>query len=317
VETALGPFVGFLGGVLLLLAVLAALAAVNVRGVAIGARTIELVTVAKLVPLLGFVAAGAFFVTPANLGVGAAPEMGAVLQSAGLVIFAFAGIEGALVPSGEVRAPARTVPRAALLGVGAATLLYLAIHLVAQGIQGPGLAEDRVTPLATAAETFAGPLGRTVMIVGAALSMFGFLSSALLAGPRCLFALGRDGFLPRGLAAVHGRYRTPHVAIVAFAALAAALALSGTFERLAVFANLSALSLYLLCAAGAWVLRRRDVRADGEPFVAPGGPLVPVLTCAAILWLLWETVDRAQIVAAGAALGAAVVLYGARLMRRR
>jgi len=114
---------------------------------------------------------------------------------------------------------------------------------------------------------------------------------------------------------VHGRYRTPHVAILAFGVIVAVLALSGTFERLVVFANISALSLYLLCAVGAWVLRRRDLRTDGEPFVTPGGPLVPVLTCAAILWLLWATVGRGELVAAGTALGVALVLYAARLIR--
>jgi amino acid transporter len=293
-------------------AVLASLAAVNVRGVAIGARTIEVATVAKLVPLAGFVLAGAAFVEPRNLAWTTAPDAGAILRSAGIVIFAFAGIESALVPSGEVRAPARTVPRAAFLGVGAATGLYLAIHLVAQGIQGPALAADRVTPLATAAATFAGPLGRSAMLAGAAISMFGFLSSALLAGPRCLFAFARDGFLPSSLASVHRRFRTPHVAIVAFGLLAAALALSGTFERLAVLANVSALTLYLLCAIAAWVLRRRGLRTDGEPFVAPGGPLVPLLTCGAILWLLSETLGRAELLALGLALLAAALLYGLR-----
>jgi amino acid transporter len=301
--------------VILLLA-LAALAAVNVRGVGVGARTIEAATLAKLVPLVGFVIAGAAFVEPRNLAWSGPPDMGAVLRSAGIVIFAFAGIESALVPSGEVRAPARTVPRAAFLGVGAATGLYLAIHLVAQGVQGPALAADRVSPLATAASTFAGPVGRSVMLVGAALSMFGFLSSALLAGPRCLFAFARDGFLPSVLASVHGRFRTPHVAIVCFGVLAAFLALSGTFERLAVFANVSALSLYLLCAVAAWVLRRRDLRTDGEPFLAPGGPLVPLLTCGAILWLFSEALGRAELAALGVALVTAAALYGLRTWLR-
>lgn len=349
VEVALGPLVGFVAGIFLLLAelasaaavgslfagsvaalagaggpwlpraillvVLTGLAALNVRGVRTGARAIEVVTVAKLVPLVAFVVLGAAFVKPAHLALGAAPDMAAVLRSAGIVIFAFCGIEGALIPSGEVKAPSRTVPRAAFLGVGAATLLYLAIQLVAQGILGPELASDRVTPLATAAAAFAGPAGRTVMIVGAALSMFGFLSSALLAGPRCLFAFARDGFLPGPLAAVHARYRTPHVAIVAFGVIAAVLALSGTFERLAVFANLSALSLYLLCAIAAWELRRRDLRTDGDPFLAPGGPLVPILTCATILWLFWETVGRGELIAAGVVLLAALILYAVRAMR--
>src|SRR5262249_8886923 len=153
------------------------------------------------------------------------------------------------------------------------TLLYIAIQVVAQGILGAGLAEDRVTPLALAAAHFAGPTGRTVMISGAVLSMFGYLSGTVLAMPRCLFAFGRDGFLPRWLASVPPRYRTPHAAIVAYTVLVIALALSGTFEGLAVLANVAALVLFILCAVSTSILRRRDLRTDGEPFRNPGGAL--------------------------------------------
>jgi amino acid transporter len=351
VEVALGPLTGFVAGVLLWLADLTAtaavatvfagsvatlvgapnagvlqgalvislfviLAVVNIRGVRTGARVLEVVTVAKLLPLAAFVVVGAAFVKPGHLAWNGIPDTSAILGTAGVLIFAFAGIEGALIPSGEVIHPARTVPRAVFLALGAVTALYFAIQLVAQGILGPDLAADRVTPLATAARHVAGPAGATVMVLGAVVSMCGYLSGAMLATPRCLFAFGRDGFLPRAMAAVHARYRTPHVAIVTYGLLATALALTGTFERLAVLANVSVLALYLLCAISAWVLRRRDVRSDGEPFRTPGGALVPVLACGTILWVLWETITRRELVALGAVIVVAAVLYGIRAARR-
>jgi amino acid transporter len=279
---------GFQAGVIV--AVFALLASINVRGVKTGAQLTEIATVAKLLPLVAFVVIGAFFIDPSRLAWSEAPSASAVLQASGVLIFAFCGIESALVPSGEVRSPARTVPRAAFIAIGAATVLYLAIHVVAQGILGTSLAENRVTPLATAAETFAGSTGLNVMIIGATLSMFGYLSFAALAGPRSLFAFGRDGLLPRGLAAVHERFRTPWVAIVTYCTAALILALSGTFEKLAVLANLTAILLYGLCAISAWVLRQRDVRLDQAPFVLPGGPTIHVLTCAGLAWLFYETV---------------------------
>jgi amino acid transporter len=343
VNAGLGPLAGFLAGALLFLtglsgaaavstlfagslaalvgasqtwfetaviaAVFVALAAINVRGVRIGARLTEVATVAKLVPLLAFVAVGAFFVDPALLAWDEPPAASVVLQTSGVLIFAFCGIESALVPSGEVRSPARTVPRAAFIAIGAASALYLAIHLVAQGALGPGLAEDRITPLASAAEGFAGTTGRTVMIVGAALSMFGYLSFAALAGPRSLFAFGRDGLLPGVIAAVHPRFHTPAVAIVLYCALGMGLALSGTFERLAVLANLSAILLYALCAISVLELRRRDVRLDQPPFVVPAGPLLPVTTCAGLAWLFYETVTRAHLLAGGVVLAALLAFY--------
>lgn len=87
-----------------------------------------------------------------------------------------------------------------------------------------------------------------------------------LAEARRLFALSRDRFLPRFLTAVHPSFHTPHLAILVYGVLVAGLVLSGTFEQLAIFANLASLMLYFLCAIAAWVLPVRDVRTDGEPF---------------------------------------------------
>jgi amino acid transporter len=320
VEVAFGPFVGFLAGVLLwlvgtfalsavatvfadaigslvpaasgaggralfLVAVFALLAWVNVRGVRQGTRLNTLATVAKLLPLLLLVAVGLFAVAPENLAWPAAPLASDVSRASIVLIFAFAGIESALVPSGEVRDTARTVPRAIFIAMTGITLLYLALHLVAQGVLGATL-PGRATPLADAAGEVLGGWGRTLILVGAAVSMFGYVSGMTLAIPRALFAFGRDGFLPRRLAAVHPRHHTPYVAIVAQSVLVCALAITGTFERLAILANLSTLVLYGACCVAAWELRRRNVQAGGVPFRVPAAGVVPVLACAVIAWLL-------------------------------
>jgi amino acid transporter len=206
------------------------------------------------------------------------------------MIFAFSGIEGATVPSGEVKNISRTVPLAILLALGSITVLYLAIQFVALGIMGMDLAGTGRTPLADAAGVALGPGARIAMIAAAIISMFGYLSANMLSEPRGLFAMSRDGFLPAALTAVHPVFRTPNVAIVSYGIIVAVVALVGTFEWLTRFSNLAALSLYFLCAASTLVLRRRNVRSDGEPFVIPGGPLVPVLACIAVVWLGIETV---------------------------
>src|SRR5262249_59092699 len=109
--------------------------------------------------------------------------------------------------------PARTVPRAILFAMVGITLLYLAVQVVAQGILGAALAGQK-TPLAEAAAVAMGPSGRLLVLVGSTVSMFGYLGGMTLAGPRMLFALGRDGFLPSPLAHVHRRFPTPHVAVM-------------------------------------------------------------------------------------------------------
>ncbi|HEX2493535.1 MAG TPA: APC family permease, partial [Steroidobacter sp.] len=174
---------------LLIVAAVAALVGVNMRGVRSGARVLEGITILKLAPLLLFVGVGAFFVEPNNLVWTHVPDSSAVLGAAGIMIFAFAGIEGATIPSGEVRNTATTVPRAVLLALGSATVLYLAIQFVALGIMGLDLANTGRTPLAEAAGAALGPAARAVMIAAAVVSMFGYLTANVLSEPRGLFAM--------------------------------------------------------------------------------------------------------------------------------
>jgi APA family basic amino acid/polyamine antiporter len=255
---------------------------------------------------------GALSVSPANLRWDFLPSAGRLATTAGTLLFAFSGIEAALLPSGEVRDPSRTVPRAAILALACATILYIAVQEVGLGILGPALAADRVAPLAAAAAKVAGRTGRGLLLAGAAISMFGWLTGALLAAPRAFFALARDGFLSRRLAVVHPTFRTPHASIALFAALSLVLAYSGTFERLAVLADVSVLALWFLCAIAAWELRRRDIRGGGEPFRTPGGPLVPALACGSIAWVAWQTTTRRELVAVGAVLLISAFVYALR-----
>jgi len=350
VEIGLGPFFGFATGILLaasqisaagaismllgqslarlaglqgalwpnviVLALVATLAAVNIRGLSWGARVVEIFTAAKLVPLLFFVLAGVFFISPPNLRWSDMPAAAQVAATAGTLIFAFSGIETALMPSGEVRDPTRTVPRAAMLALGAATLLYLSVQAVALGILGPALATDKVAPLATAAGKFAGNAGSALLLAGASVSMFGWLTGSILAGPRALFALARDGFLPRQLAAVHPRHHTPHLAIIAYGILAIGVSLTGTFEQLAVLSNLAALGVYFLGAIAVWQLRKRNVRSDREPFMMPDGPVVPILACLVIAWIVTQTITTREVVALGGVLALSLVMYAVRRSRK-
>jgi APA family basic amino acid/polyamine antiporter len=106
-----------------------------------------------------------------------------------------------------------------------------------------------------------------------------------LSSPRMVFALARDGFLPAALAAVHPIHRTPQAAIVAQSLLTLVLAVTGTFERLAILANVSALALYLGCALAAWRLRAVETSPAGSGR-ALVGRAAPYLAVPVIVWLL-------------------------------
>ncbi len=299
------------GRTALILLLLGGLALVNVRGVRSGVTLVKGLTALKLLPLLLLVAAGLLAVAPANLAWPGMPPGRALGDTVLLLIFAFVGVEIALAPSGEVKDPARTVPRAVFLALGFTTLLYMALQLVAQGILGPELALFPDAPLAEAAARALGSWGRALLVVGASVSMFGYMSGSLLGSPRTLFAFGRDGIAPP-FARLHPRFRTPSLAILVHAAIVAALAISGTFEVLVLMSNVAVLTLYLLCAIAAFELVRRDVRLEGEPFRLPGERVIPVLACLAILWVLSSATIR-ELSVLVAVVGVASVLY---LLRR-
>jgi amino acid transporter len=182
------------------------------------------------------------------------------------------------------------------------------VHVVTQGILGPALATSR-TPVADAAGAALGGWGRTLILVGSTVSMFGYVSGMTLGVPRILYAFGRDGFLPAAFARIHPEHKTPHVAIVAQAALTVALALSGGFERLALVANGAALLAYAACCAAAWELRRKDVRQGGGlPFRTPFGGVAPVLALLVIAFLL-SGLSRQEWVALAVVLGLSVPAF--------
>jgi basic amino acid/polyamine antiporter, APA family len=362
VEVAFGRYVGFLAGMLYFLTALGAVAGVvnvlansvalvvpvlggpvmrivvmvavygllvliNIRGVRQGAGAVTVITVAKLLPLLLFVCVGIFFVHPPNLAWSGWPASKSLGDAVILLIFAFVGIEVALIPSGEVKNPARTVPRSAYLALVITTVIYILIQIVGQGTLGTNLANHPDSPLAEAAATFLGHLGRTILLGGATISAFGFVTSDILSSPRLIFAFGRDGALPQFFAHVHPRYRSPDVAIITYAVIAFALSISGTFEKLAVLSNVAVLLMYLFCCAGCLVLVQRDVRADGaRPFTFPGMKIVPVLAIFAILWILGQSAvsgsstgsdTRAGLRLAAVVLAMASLLYLIRVELRR
>lgn len=264
----------------------AVLAAINIRGVRHGARMVEVLTLTKLVPLVGLVCLGLFSVRLDNLRIGGLPTAGEFGAATLVLFFAFVGSESAVTPSGEIRDPARTVPRGILLGILGIASLYIAIQVVTQGVLGAELPEQAGAPLAATAERLIGPTGAVVLLAAAAISMLGTLGGDLLATPRALFASARDGILPRRLAAVHPRFHTPFLAIGLYAALACVLAISGVFETLATLSSMAILLVYLATIAATVELRRRDVRAVPAVFRLVGGPLIPALAAAVVVWLL-------------------------------
>jgi len=280
------------------------LTVVNVIGVRAAARSATALAIAKMLPLLAFVAVGVFFVDWSRALLVQAPPLGNLGEGALLLLFAYAGFENTPAAAGEYRNPRRDVPFALLTMIVLVTLTYAAVQVVAQGTL-PGLAES-ASPLAEAAAGFAGPIAALLVTVAAAISILGTNGNTMLFGPRYLYALALDGFGPRALARVHPRFRTPALAVWVQGGLALLLALTGSFVQLALLSVIARLITYMGTCASLLVLQPRFAgRTDA--LVLPGGRLIPLLALLLSASLL-AAADRRQLLAAAAALlaGAAV-----------
>ncbi len=292
------------GRAALLTAIIGGLAGLNVLGVRQGAAAVNVLTIAKLGPLLLLLAAGLPFLDTARFDLAPDPAAGGLREASLLLIFAFGGFENASVPAAEATRPRRDVPIALVTAIGMTAILYVLIQMVALSVL-PALATDP-TPLASAASAILGPRGGTLVTAGALVSTVGSLSALALVGPRILFALGAWGDLPSRLARVHPRFRTPHVAIVAFAVIAWLVSLAANFSQLAIVSAIARLLFSASTCLAVPLLRRRQPSTSA--FVLPGGPLVPIAAAAASVWLL-TGITRGQAIAGAAALAAGVLFY--------
>lgn len=310
--------VPFFGGTVprlgLLLAVYFVATALNVRGVRSGVAAVQISTAIKLLPLVLLVGVGVFAVKAENLRWVLVPGIVAVGRTSVLLIFAFVGIEGALNVAGEVIRPSRTIPRGIFFGIGGVTILYLGLQFVAQGVLGPALATSIGSPLAETAVAIFGSIGGTLVLGAIALATGAFIFADLFSQPRVMVALGEDGLLPAAMGKIDPVRRTPANAIIWYALLSLALAISGTFSVLALVSASGTLMIYLICSVGVIRLRQKGIRAEEAPFVLPGGPVIPVLTGVAIIALL-ASLTTGELLAVGGVAGGCAIPYFIRRSR--
>lgn len=249
VPSYLGSFVPALGcgapATLVSAAVIVLLGALNVRGVKLGARVTNALTIGKLVPLLLFVGVGLWLVKPERFVPFAPHGLFAMPALALMTMFAYQGFEVVGVPVGEVRDPRRLVPRAVVAAILLSALLYVLVQVVFVGVG----ARATAAPLPDAAGLIFGSAGSTLLALGGLISMLGFNAGTALCAPRYLQALAEERLLPPALARTHARFGTPAVAVIATTLVTLLLMLSLDFEGLVDLAVLAVLVQYLATSA--------------------------------------------------------------------
>ena len=291
-----------------LLALLAAMAGVNVLGVRQAIGALNILTLLKITPLV-LLGVGGLVVFSAHIPPPTAPpSLGETGGISLLLLYAFVGFEAATMTAGETKDAKRNIPHALIGTIIAMTLLYFLIQLSYVAITHGEHIEG--APLAEAARILAGPAGAIVITLAALFSIGGNLASSMLSTPRLAFALAEARSLPAWFGKVEARWATPANSILFTGLLAGALALSGAFVWLAVVSSLSRMFVYLLCAGALLALKRRDGT------LAPTAILAASLAAALCLFAIAQAKTDAWMLLAGLVLMGAA-LYGLASLKRR
>jgi basic amino acid/polyamine antiporter, APA family len=277
---SLAPLGGRLG---VASATIAVLTLTNYFGIKPGAILQNVFAVAKIAALAALILGG--FALWAKLGMpplvpNAPPpreSLAAGLATAFVaVLFTIGGWQQMNMVAGEIRDPARTIPRALALGIGIVIACYLganAVYLHALGRDG--LAASSAVAADTATR-LVGPTGATLITVSAMLSILGFVNVVILATPRIFFAMARDGVFLQAAARVHPRYGSPYISVIIMGVWAIALVLitRGTIGALLSGVVFADWIFFGLGAASVFALRRSRPDA-ARPYRAWGYPIVP------------------------------------------
>lgn len=273
---------------------------INARGVREAALVQGLTTALKIIPLVAVGVIGCLFFFdgahfhPFNAAGGS--TLGAVATTGALTLWAFLGLESATVPAEEVRDPARTIPRATLIGTGVAALVYIVATAGVMGVIAPAALAVSQAPFADAARVMWGSWAGKAVAAGAAISCLGALNGWVLLQARVPWAAARDGLFPERFGRL-SRTGTPVFGLVISSALATVLmamnyagGLAAVYRFVILLSTLTSLFPYALCAMAELVLfiRWRE-RFEGERLAAAG-----TIGGAAFLYSLWAIYGTGQ-----------------------
>jgi basic amino acid/polyamine antiporter, APA family len=209
-----------------------------------------------------------------------------VIAAASLVFFAFIGFDVVATAAEETNNPQRDLPRGIIGTLVICTVLYVAVCLVITGMlnyKDPQMATS--APLASAFKAVGADWAARLISLGGILGITTVIIVLMLGQARVLFAMSRDGLLPKAMSRVHPRFGTPWITTVLTGVVVAALAAFISLEKLSELVNIGTLFAFVVVSIGVIVLRRTRPDLD-RPFKVPGVPWLPMLSVLACVWLM-------------------------------
>lgn len=197
-----------------------------------------------LLSLLYLVFSGIPEIDPRNYRPFAPFGVSGIAEASALLFFAFTGYARIATLAEEVKEPQTTIPRAVIITIVSAIVLYAAVSVVAVGVIGTEQMADSKSPLQVVADALHTPAVRTIVTLGASTAMLGVLLSQILGISRMMLAMGRRNDLPPVFERVHERFRVPHLGIVVTGILILLLTLAGSFEFIVRAASFTILLYY-------------------------------------------------------------------------
>jgi amino acid transporter len=261
---------------------------VNIYGVKAAGRLNDVLTIAKLAPLLMIIVLGlvTLAVNPHLLGnynpfapVGLG-NFGTVVV---LIFWAYAGFELGSLPASEVVDPKKNVPRALISGMVIVIFFYVLTNVAAFGVVNWASLSTSAVPLLLVGTALLGGAGAVITGVGALASVSGVNETEVLGTARLMYAMADDGLLPKAVKRVHPRYGTPYVAVIIEGAVALALSFYSQIANLISFAVFNLAICYLLVCLSLSVLKRSGERG------LRGQNVIPWLGVAISLYLIYST----------------------------
>ena len=260
---------------------------INLRGTKATATAETIIAVIVLAILSVLIIGGWHFIQGSQSTPQFSPTIGifGIFAATAYLFELYLGAEAVAAAQAEVKNPGRNIPLAIILSAVVLIALYTSVVIVAVGIVPPEILSEQSSPIAFVAEQALGPAGGVLITIGLAIAGLAATNGAIMAQSRVLYAMSRDGYMPKGLCKIHKRFCTPHVAIVVGAIFTVIFAATGFVNFVVYAVNLGFIIGFSIVNLAVIRLRKTAPHLK-RPFKTPLYPLTPIAGIAASIFLV-------------------------------